>query len=375
MLHASLLVGTRPQIIKSAPIIQAATSHHELKLSILHTGQHYDYEMSRIFFSELNLPKPVKNLNVGSASDLAQISHTMLRLEEALPEVNPDIVLVPGDTNSALAAALAANKMHIPVAHVEAGARSHELSLPEEVNRRLIDHLSTLLFAPTSTCIRNLRSEGIHGQGVRLTGDTLLDLFLRYREKILANELPEKLGLGDGNFVLLTIHREATVESKTALMSVVNAILRLGKVKIVFPIHPHTRAKLAEFELLGRLEAADNVKVLEPVGYLESMALAKRARLVVCDSGGLQKEAFWLGTPCVTLREKTEWIETIKRRGNVLAGPTREEKIVHEIRKAISRPNKVRVNPNPFGDGHASERIISELIRLQDHVPSDISRP
>jgi UDP-N-acetylglucosamine 2-epimerase len=365
MIKLCIVVGTRPQIIKAAPIVKAAGSLRKLKVSIIHTGQHYDYEMSRIFFSELNLPKPSANLEVGSAPDVLQIARIMMKLDSALTSLAPDIVIVPGDTNSALAAGLGANKLHMPVAHVEAGARSYESSLPEEINRRLIDHVSTLLFTPTSTCSRNLRMEGIHRRVIHQTGDTMLDLFMMFLKDIRSSDFPARLGLIERNFVLLTVHRQATVENKAAMSRVVNAILRLHRTKFVFPVHPHTMAKLEEFHLLRKLRDAHHVQLLDPVGYVESLALAKKAQLVVCDSGGLQKESYWVGTPCVTLREKTEWPETTKRQANILVG-TQEEKIVYQIKKALSHPKEIKLGSNPFGDGHASYRIVSTLLASRD---------
>jgi UDP-N-acetylglucosamine 2-epimerase len=359
--NVALIIGTRPQIIKSVPIIDSARTSDAIRLSIIHTGQHYDYEMSRAFFSQFKLPSPVANLEVGSGSHVEQIAEIMLRLNQHLLDSKPECVLVPGDTNSALAAAMTANKLSIPVAHVEAGARSYQPALPEEVNRVLIDHLSTFLFAPTATCARNLRLEGILQRRIVRTGDTMFDLFVRYRREIMHNRIVEEQGLSGKSFALMTVHRWNSIENDEVLSGIVSAILRLDDITFVLPLHPHTRAKLEEFGLFGELEDAGHVRMTEPVGYIETIRLAASARIVVTDSGGLQKEAFWVGTPCVTLREKTEWVETVKRGRNILAG-TNERMIVASVRKASAHTKKMPMSANPFGDGRASNRIVSTII-------------
>lgn len=267
-------------------------------------------------------------------------------------------MLVPGDTNSALASALAANKLAIPVAHIEAGARSHERTLPEEINRLLVDHLGTFLFAPTRTCVGNLKEEGIEERKIFQTGDTMFDLFVRYRTEIMQNRIVEEQDLSGRSFVLMTVHRWGSVENKNVLMSIVDVILRLSQTVFVLPLHPHTKAKLEEFGLYRKLENAEHVRMIKPIGYFETIRLAASARVVVTDSGGLQKEAFWVGTPCVTLREKTEWPETVKRGANALVG-TNERAIVTSIKKAVARPKKLSKGPNLFGDGRAASKIVS----------------
>jgi UDP-N-acetylglucosamine 2-epimerase len=355
-------VGTRPQIIKSVPVIDFSTSSKALNLSIIHTGQHYDYEMSQVFFSEFRLPDPVANLEVGSGSHIEQISQIMHRLESQFVSRMPQCVLVPGDTNSALASALTANKLAIPVAHIEAGARSHERTLPEEINRILVDHLGTFLFAPTRTCVGNLKREGIERTRVFHAGDTMFDLFVHHREQIMQNRIVEEQDLSGKTYALMTIHRWASVENRNVLRSIVDAILRLSQTMFVLPLHPHTKAKLEEFGLYRELESAGHVRIIKPVGYFETIRLAASARIVVTDSGGLQKEAFWVGTPCVTLRESTEWVETVKHGANVLAG-TNERTIVTSIRRELARPKKLKKSSNLFGDGRAAGKIVSVIAR------------
>ena len=351
------MVGTRPQIIKSVPVIDLSRNSKLFNLSIIHTGQHYDYQMSKTFFSEFKLPDPVANLEVGSGSHLAQIAEIMRRLETELVRRMPECVLVPGDTNSALASALAANKLAIPVAHIEAGARSHEGTLPEETNRLLVDHLGTFLFAPTGTCVGNLKEEGIERGKIFQTGDTMFDLLVRYRAEIMQNRIVEEQDLAGKTFALLTVHRWNSVENENVLRSIINAILRLTQTVFVLPLHPHTEAKLEEFGLYPKLRNAGHVRIIKPIGYFETIRLAVSARAVVTDSGGLQKEAFWVGTPCVTLRQKTEWPETVKRGANFLAG-TNERAIVTSVKKALVRSKKLNKSPNLFGDGRAASKIV-----------------
>jgi UDP-N-acetylglucosamine 2-epimerase len=317
--------------------------------------------MSRAFFSEFNLPDPVANLNVGSGSHVRQISQTMIRLEKELVRTKFKYVLVPGDTNSALAAGLTANKVGLPVAHIEAGARSQELSMPEEINRRLIDHFSTLLFAPTATCVKNLSCEGISRERISHSGDTMYDLFRTYRARIMQNDIVERQGLSSTRYALVTVHRQGNVESKEVLSNIVNAILRLNEIRFIIPVHPRTQAKLEQFNLSRKLRAAAHVRLINPIGYFDTIKLAASAKVVITDSGGLQKEAFWVGTPCVTVRDRTEWVETIQRKANTLVG-TDENRMVTTIRKSLSKPMKIRINPNPFGDGRASQRVVDKLI-------------
>jgi UDP-N-acetylglucosamine 2-epimerase len=361
MLHVALIIGTRPQIIKSVPIIDAALRDGSMKLSIVHTGQHYDYALSQIFFSAFHLPQPVVNLEVGSACASRQIGEILMRLEGELAKLSPDYVVIPGDTNSALAGGLCASKLGIPVAHVEAGARSYEFDLPEEINRRLLDHLGSTLFAPTSHCARNLKIEGISNKKIFRTGDTMYDLFRSHLPEIMANDIVDREGLTNSGYALLTFHRQATLSQEAALEQIVNSVLRAGK-PFVFPIHPHTRTRLDECGLYEKLEASQ-VRLMEPVGYFETLKLAASARVVVTDSGGLQKEAFWVGTPCVTLRERTEWMETVRLHANTLVG-TDERKILAAVRKAFGRKRKFKGGSSLFGNGRASERIITTLSRL-----------
>ncbi|MEM5867001.1 MAG: UDP-N-acetylglucosamine 2-epimerase (non-hydrolyzing), partial [Candidatus Aenigmatarchaeota archaeon] len=322
-----LVLGARPQIIKSAPFIHLAAGDKQIRLDIIHTGQHYDYEMTKIFFEELRLPDPIANLNVGSGTHAQQTAKIMLRLEKLLIRQKPDLVIVPGDTNSALAGALAAAKLHIPVAHVEAGARSYDMRMPEEINRRLTDHCSALLFTPTENCTQNLLKEGIEKAKIIQTGDTMYDVLIQQLPKAEKSPILEQLGLEPKTYALLTAHRPENVDNPENLKTIVEAMIRLNQLTIVFPVHPRTQKQLRKTRLFKKLEKQKHVKFIKPLGYHETIKLIKNAALVLTDSGGMQKEAFWLKTPCITLREKTEWPETVQFGANQLTG-TNAQKII-----------------------------------------------
>jgi UDP-GlcNAc3NAcA epimerase len=367
-MKCALVLGTRPQIIKSAPIVHAASECPEMQLDIVHTGQHYDYEMSKRFFDEMSLPEPVTNLNVGSGPHGWQTGEMVMRIERCLLELKPDVVIVPGDANSTLAGALAAVKMHLKVAHVEAGARSYNTRMPEEINRRLTDHCADLLFAVTWKCAQNLKNEGIAEDWIHRTGDTMYDVLLQHMPYADEEDILEKLGLERQNYVVLTLHRQENVDSPPNLMSIVEAMMNLGETIIVFPIHPRTRSRLNEAGLLKRLEKARNIVLVSPVKYSEMLKLTKHARLLFTDSGGLQKEAFWLRTPCITLRENTEWTETVELGANTLVG-AKKGSIVEKAREELvhGKSTKGDNTSNPFGDGKASEKIL----RVLKNIPSE----
>ncbi len=359
-----LVVGARPQIIKSAPIIREAQKHDEIELQLIHTGQHYDFEMSKIFFDEMKLPEPSANLGVGSGTHAWQTGNMMIQLEKTMTKNRPDLVMVPGDTNSTLAGALVAAKMHIPVAHVEAGARSYDMRMPEEINRRLTDHSSSLLFAPTKNCSKNLLSEGFASKAVKVPGDPMYDALLQHVSAASKVDILEKLKLKSVEYVVLTLHRPENVDDSKTLRRIMKAITSL-KLTTVFPVHPRTRQQLEATGLLARKRENAHIKIVEPLGYHEMLQLTKHSRVIFTDSGGLQKEAFWLHTPCITLRERTEWIETTESHANVLVG-SNPEKISRAVAEIIGTPGiktKLSKIKNPFGDGHASQRIISEILK------------
>jgi len=360
-----LVIGARPQIIKSAPIIHEALKKKEIELQIIHTGQHYDFEMSKIFFGELDLPNPLVNLGVGSGTHAFQTGKMMIGLEKTIQKLKPDLVLVPGDTNSTLAGALAAVKLKVPVAHVEAGARSYDMQMPEEINRCLTDHCSSLLFAPTKNCARNLGSEGILKQRIRLSGDTMYDALLQHMPIAVKSDILKKLSLKSEEYDVLTLHRPENVDTPKALKNIMKAIRMLKELTIAFPVHPRTKQRLAKVKLLKQIQALDHIKFFEPIGYHDMLQLTKHARIVFTDSGGLQKEAFWLHTPCITLRNTTEWTETTELGANVLVG-SNPQKIVEATRGIMeTRDIKIKLErlKNPFGDGQASQKIVAHILK------------
>lgn len=359
------IVGARPQFIKAAPISRLLRQKHVEIL--VHTGQHYDNNMSDVFFSELSIPLPDHNLEVGSGSHGMQTGRMLERIEEVLMPERPDGVLVYGDTNSTLAGALAASKLHIPVCHVEAGLRSYNRSMPEEQNRVLTDHISTLLFCPTQTAVENLKREGIT-EGVYCTGDVMYDAVLQFLElsedrfgacggvsKVLKarNSKGECVHLFPKEYYLATVHRAENTDDAEKLKGIFDALGKLNK-PVVVPMHPRTR------KILGNATTtlAPNIVVVEPVGYLLMLYLTANAYMVLTDSGGLQKEAYFLRTPCTTLREETEWVETLENGWNVLSGSDS-----NSIVKSATRPLQCVNMPQsmPFGQGNAAELIIAKM--------------
>jgi len=365
------IVGARPQFVKLAPILKAINEHnaahpdrpiHEV---LIHTGQHYDYQMSGVFFDELGLKPPDYHLGVGSATHGAQTGEMLRRIEEVLLKEKPDVVMVYGDTNSTLAGALAAAKLHIPVAHVEAGLRSFNRRMPEEINRILTDHISDLLFCPTETAVENLAREGIT-RGVHLVGDVMYDAALQYLE-LAERKSPilEQLGLQPRSYALATIHRAENTDDPTRLAGILEGLRRVHSsgVPVVMPLHPRTRRALERNHL-----SPDGIRILEPVSYLDMLVLEKHARVILTDSGGVQKEAFFFRVPCVTLRQETEWVETVETGWNALAGQNPSS-----IGACALRPTPVHANLQPYGTGDTSTLVIEHLLSLvptSGHGPS-----
>lgn len=323
------IVGARPQFIKIAPLCREFDKCRGIRHIIIHTGQHYDYEMSKIFFDELAIPRPDRNLGVGSASHGRQTAMMLERIEQALLEYGADLVIVYGDTNSTLAGALAAAKIQIPLAHVEAGLRSHRIDMPEEINRVLTDHISSLLLCPTETAVNNLKKEGIR-EDVYLCGDLMYENFLSNLTLARKRKIILKLGLKPGEYFLLTVHRQENADNADNLKSILSAVTS-SAIKTVFPVHPRTQKLLKEIKYFKK-KPDPRLLFIEPVGYLDMLALEDGARKIITDSGGLQKEAYWLGTPCITLRRETEWVETLRDKCNILTGLDR-----NKIIKAMNR--------------------------------------
>jgi UDP-N-acetylglucosamine 2-epimerase len=347
------IIGARPQFIKASVVSEELRKN--FTEVIIHTGQHYDYEMSKLFFEQLNIPKPDYHLNVGSGTHGYQTGEMLKRIEEILIAEKPDLVLTYGDTNSTLAGALAASKMHVKTGHIEAGLRSFDKSMPEEINRIITDHCSDLLFCPTKTAVNNLKSEGITS-GVYLTGDVMVDCLLKYIE--VAEEkttILEDLGIDRKRYLVVTIHRASNTDNRANLEQIVGALSEINE-PIIFPIHPRTRKRLIEFGLYDKLINQKNIKVIQPAGYLEFLMLMKNARIIITDSGGIQKEAYILKVPCITLRENTEWVETVQDGWNVLVG-AKKETIVNVC--SVEESNKSY--NNHFGRGNASGKIVQYL--------------
>jgi len=345
------VVGARPQFIKAFPVSRALRSEHEEIL--VHTGQHYDESMSEVFFEELALPRPDHQLGVGSGPHAAQTAAMMTGIEELLEATQPDVLLVYGDTNSTLAGALVGAKRAVTVAHVEAGLRSGNWSMPEEVNRVLTDHSSELLFAPTERAVENLRAEG-RSAGVHRCGDVMYDAVERVGEEALeTGALHREHGLSPTEYVLATVHRAGNTDDPARLDAIVSGLGRV-ELPVVIPVHPRTRDALEAAGLWER--ATRELTCLEPVGYLDFLSLLAGAHSVATDSGGVQKEAFYLDTPCVTLREETEWVETVECGYNQLVGAD-EAAIIDALSTEVLLPEK----PSLYGDGNAAREIVSIL--------------
>jgi UDP-N-acetylglucosamine 2-epimerase (non-hydrolysing) len=348
----TIILGTRPEIIKMAPVIRACM-RSGTDYSILHTGQHYSYEMDRVFFKELELPQPRDNLDVGSGSHADQTGKIMAGIETILIRDKPGIVLVQGDTNTVLAGALTAAKLHIPVGHVEAGLRSFDRQMPEEINRVVADHISDYLFAPTEVSRANLLKEGIDDKNIFVTGNTVVDAVFENREIAKKKTaLLDAMGITPHNYFLVTAHRAENVDVKDRLEHIISGLLKLHDIyqcPVIFPMHPRTRKMMEEFGLSSR-----GITIVPPIGYLDFLVLEANARLVLTDSGGLQEETCILGVPCVTLRENTERPETVDVGANMLAG-TDAKKIVAAAETMLAAP---KTWENPYGDGKAGERIV-----------------
>jgi UDP-N-acetylglucosamine 2-epimerase (non-hydrolysing) len=344
----AVILGTRPEIIKMSPIIRALDKQSDY--FILHTGQHYSFNMDRAFFEQLELPAPKYNLNIGSGTDAEETGKMLMGIEKILVEEKPDLVLVEGDTNTVLAGALAAAKRGIKVGHVEAGLRSYDQSMPEEINRVLTDHISDLLFAPTEGARKNLLKEGIDQNKIHVTGNTIVDAVCQNLK--LAEH--RDLGLGLGGYFLLTLHRQENVDNPQKLrriMKGLEAVSQQFRNPIIYPIHPRTKKRLQEF----KIKVPAGIKIIEPLDYLSFLKLESGASLILTDSGGVQEEACILKVPCVTLRDNTERPETLEVGANAMAGT--EPTLI--LKKASQMLKSKRVWENPFGDGNASKRILN----------------
>lgn len=357
------IVGARPQFIKAAMVSRAIQAHNrqfekQIEELILHTGQHYDENMSDIFFKEMNIPQPTWQLQCGSGTHGEMTGRMLMQIERVLIENTPDYVLVYGDTNSTLAGALAASKLHIPVVHVEAGLRSFNRQMPEETNRVLTDHISTLLCCPTFAAMRHLNNEGIR-QGVHHVGDVMYDAALVFEELAeSSSRILIELGLHKKSFYLCTIHRAENTDDPNRLQQIVKALLQAGSIDcpVVLPLHPRTRSCLEKQDLLVLLQDHPGVTLTPPLSFPDMVMLEKYATTILTDSGGIQKEAYFHHTPCITLREETEWTETVDAGWNQIAGYETEH-----ILTCLSTPPPVQEEILEYGSGNAAEAIIRLL--------------
>lgn len=352
------IIGARPQFIKAAVISRAIRLRSEqIKELIVHTGQHFDANMSDIFFEELDIPKPDFHLGVGGGSHGQNTGRMLEKIEEVLLQEKPDYVLVYGDTDSTLAGTLAAVKLHIPVAHVEAGLRSFNRKMPEEINRILTDHASDLLFTPTITAVKNLNNEGIDNTKIKQVGDVMFDAALYYGTKVEQNStLLKDLGIASKKYALVTLHRAENVDNKQRLSSIFKG-LKAYDHQIILPLHPRTKKMLQNFEIA----LPQNIKIIDPVGYLDMILLEKHADLIATDSGGVQKEAYFHKVPCITMRDQTEWVELVEHGVNILTG-AETNAIIDALRKVTTIDPDLFDEPL-YGTGVSGKDIVEALIQ------------
>jgi len=357
------IVGARPQFIKASPVSKCLrrSGHNEF---LVHTGQHYDTFMSDIFFRDLDIPKPYINLNIGSNTHGRQTASMLMEIEDILISKKPDIVLIYGDTNSTLAGALASVKLHIPLAHVEAGLRSFNKLMPEEHNRIVADHLSNILFCPSQTAVQNLSNEGIKN-GVHLTGDVMYDALLQNLETSKKrSDILNRLSLKKKKYMLATVHRAENTDNKKRLTSIFHALENISQnlYPVVLPLHPRTKKLLQKYQI-----TISKISIIDPVSYLDMLLLEKESRMILTDSGGVQKEAYWVRVPCITMRDETEWIETVDSNWNLIAGANSD--IIYEAAKNEMAGNE---NSYEYGDANASDKINTIIENYPDLGQPDV---
>lgn len=354
MKHIVTVVGARPQFIKAATVSRAMQKVQVIKETIVHTGQHFDDNMSDIFFRELDIPEPDYNLGIGGSLHGEMTGHQLIALELLLIKEKPDLVLVYGDTNSTLAGALAAVKLHVPVAHVEAGLRSYNRQMPEEINRILTDHMSEMLFTPTPLAVSNLDSEGISSDKVYQVGDVMYDAMLYYRKKAESqSSVLADLGISKSNYILATVHRAENTDNQKRLSAIFSA-LEETHIPIILPLHPRTLKQIQKFNI----KIPGSVKIIDPLGYLDMVMLEKNSRVIITDSGGVQKEAYFNHVPCLTLRNETEWLELVDCRQNQLVGADYDR-----IRSGMKLNwyNDTHESSQLYGNGNAANKIAAIL--------------
>lgn len=355
------VVGARPQFIKAATVSRVTRDRDDVTEILVHTGQHYDQNMSELFFQEMDIPTPDHNLAIGSGSHGAQTGAMLEAVERVIQQEEPDWVLIYGDTNSTLAGAVAAVKLHVPVVHVEAGLRSFNRRMPEEINRILSDHASDLLLTPTDTATMHLRNEGVPDEKVVQVGDVMYDAALFYGERAGdPTDMLDRLGVDPSNCILSTIHRAENTDDTERMTAIIEAFAAINREhQILLPLHPRTRATLERLDLLEAMSSA--ATLCEPLGYLDMVAMERAAGLVLTDSGGVQKEAFFHGTPCVTLRDETEWVELVDAGWNTICPPPDVNAIVEAACSAFGTTGS---DIEPYGDGDAAARIVDLLVNI-----------
>ncbi|MBE6486994.1 MAG: UDP-N-acetylglucosamine 2-epimerase (non-hydrolyzing) [Methanosphaera stadtmanae] len=375
------ILGTRPEIIKMAPIIDEIKENN-IDQIIIHTGQHYDQEMSDNFFRDLEIQTPDYNIHVGSGTHGKQTGHMMEGIEKILLKEKPDIVLVQGDTNAVLSGALVCSKLHIAVGHVEAGLRSFDMTMPEEINRRVADICSSMYFIPTENSAINLLAEGFSRKNLIITGNTVVDACFRHLEIAKKRGFEEKslkdLNINDmDNILTLTMHRAENVDNKERVKSIIEALKELQDMNIIFPIHPRTKNMLEKFGLFDELNKLDHIHIIKPIGYLDFLLLTSKSTLILTDSGGLQEEAITLNVPALTLRYNTERPETVTAGGNILVGSNK-----HTILKNTNRilndekfAEKMKNAPNPYGKGNAAKKTVNSIKKYYDKGLLNINAP
>jgi UDP-N-acetylglucosamine 2-epimerase (non-hydrolysing) len=354
------VVGARPNLIKIAPLVEEMRRYPTIQQVLLHTGQHYDDHMSRVFFDDLEIPAPDIYLGVGSGSHAEQTAKVMVAFEKVLLEERPDVLVVVGDVNSTLACAITAAKLWVPVAHIEAGLRSFDRRMPEEINRIVTDALSDLLFTTSRDANENLRHEGVPAERIFFVGNVMIDSLRKHQEQVRELHTPARFGLQSGSYALLTLHRPSNVDIPEVLSGILAALAELQRdIPILFPAHPRTANRLCEFVFLERLETMPDLRVIEPLGYLEFLDVMMHSRLVLTDSGGIQEETTVLGVPCLTLRDNTERPVTITEGTNTLVG-SEPARIVAETRRVLAGKGK-RGRAPELWDGRAAHRIVDIL--------------
>jgi len=359
-LKVVLVSGARPNFMKIAPLVAALEGADGFETYLVHTGQHYDQELSRVFFDQLGIPRPNLDLEVGSASHARQTAEIMIRFEPVIEEQQPDVVLVVGDVNSTMACAVTAAKLKVPVAHVEAGLRSFDEAMPEEINRRLTDSISRWLFASEPSGMENLRREGVAADRCHLVGNVMIDTLLRHRERAVKAGAPGRHGVAAGEYCLMTLHRPSNVDRPEVLAGILDAVTRIAReTRVLFPVHPRTRAALQRADLFRRAKGIPGLDLLQPLGYLDFLGLMADAMAVLTDSGGIQEETTVLGIPCLTLRENTERPITIDQGTNCLTGSD-PERIVRGFNRILEQGTSGHGSPELW-DGKAASRIVKIL--------------